>query len=227
MPQTNQQDPVEYLRGLLRENPRLFRDHPELLEELDLGPDAEATVVALEHARGRRLQRKAADLEGELERLVGMARDNDRLAAHLHRLTVDLLACADRDELVHTLLEGVRDNFRVDAVGLRVEREGFAGRLDARFLASRDWIRERFVTEDRITLGEPGDGTAVGALYGDETAPQSHALVPLRDGSRLFGLLGLASRDPQRFVPGMGTTYLERLGELAGVLLAGPGWRAE
>jgi uncharacterized protein YigA (DUF484 family) len=31
---------------------------------------------------------------------------------------------------------------------------------------------------------------------------------------RVFGLLALASEDPQRFYPGMGTLYLKRLGEL-------------
>ncbi|MFA9459365.1 DUF484 family protein [Thiohalorhabdus methylotrophus] len=221
MAQTNQQDPVQHLRTILRENPRLFRDHPELLEELDLGPGAEATVVSLEHARALQLQRRIAHLEEDLERLVGTARDNDRVATHLHRLTIDLLGSQDQEELVHTLLEGVRENFRVDAVGLRVDQDELAGQLDDRFLAPLSWIRNRFVTEDRVSLGPVQDPAVARALYGDELTFQSHALVPLREGTRLFGLLGLASREASRFEPGMGTTYLERLAELAGVLLAG------
>jgi len=35
----------------------------------------------------------------------------------------------------------------------------------------------------------------------------------LRDGE-VFGLLALASEDPQRFYPDMGTLYLKRIGEL-------------
>ena len=54
---------------------------------------------------------------------------------------------------------------------------------------------------------EPANGT------------RSYALMPLRT-SRTFGLLGLASDDPQRFVPGMGTLYLTRLSELASVAAA-------
>jgi hypothetical protein len=34
-----------------------------------------------------------------------------------------------------------------------------------------------------------------------------------------FGLLVLASEDPQRFYPEMGTLYLARIGEMAGAAL--------
>jgi uncharacterized protein YigA (DUF484 family) len=46
-----------------------------------------------------------------------------------------------------------------------------------------------------------------------ETIVKSFAYVPLR-ADRVFGLLILASEDPQRFYPEMGTLYLKRLGEL-------------
>jgi len=178
-------------------------------------------VVALEHARAHRLERRTAELQGELERLVETARENDRLARQLHRLTVELLTCDDGDELVHSLLEGVRQNFRVEAVGLRVAREWFAPNLDERFLAPQLWVQNRFVASGNVLLGAPADDETVTSLYGDTTAPlRSQALVPLRDGSQLFGVMGLGSTDAQRYTEGMGTTYLERLAELAGALLA-------
>jgi uncharacterized protein YigA (DUF484 family) len=42
--------------------------------------------------------------------------------------------------------------------------------------------------------------------------------VPLRNGET-FGLLALASEDPQRFYAEMGTLYLKRLGELIGAAI--------
>jgi len=48
---------------------------------------------------------------------------------------------------------------------------------------------------------------------------RSFAFLPLRT-SHTFGLLGLASDDPQRFFAGMGTVYLTRLGELTSVATA-------
>jgi uncharacterized protein YigA (DUF484 family) len=56
-------------------------------------------------------------------------------------------------------------------------------------------------------------------LFGDAGAHlRSFSYVPLRDGEA-FGLLALASEDPQRFYPEMGTLYLKRLGELISAVL--------
>ena len=53
----------------------------------------------------------------------------------------------------------------------------------------------------------------------------SIALVPLRAGAinapgPAFGMLVLASPDPQRFSSGMGTDFLERIAELASAALS-------
>jgi hypothetical protein len=59
-----------------------------------------------------------------------------------------------------------------------------------------------------------------GAWFGDAGAHlRSFSYLPLRDGEA-FGLLALASEDPQRFYPEMGTLYLKRLGELVSSALA-------
>jgi len=48
---------------------------------------------------------------------------------------------------------------------------------------------------------------------------KSFAYVPLR-GGRTLGLLALASEDPQRFYPEMGTLYVKRLGEVASAAIS-------
>ena len=56
----------------------------------------------------------------------------------------------------------------------------------------------------------------------DPASAASLALIPLRVGAApdAFGLLVLASADPQRFAADMGTDFLERIGELASAALA-------
>jgi len=55
--------------------------------------------------------------------------------------------------------------------------------------------------------------------FGETNAPlKSFALIPLR-GENVFGLLAMASEDPKRFYPEMGTLYLKRIGELLSVAL--------
>jgi uncharacterized protein len=50
----------------------------------------------------------------------------------------------------------------------------------------------------------------------------SLALIPLRTGAALeaFGMLVCASPDPQRFNAGMGTDFLERIGEITSAALS-------
>jgi hypothetical protein len=48
---------------------------------------------------------------------------------------------------------------------------------------------------------------------------KSFAILPLRRDAT-FGVIVLASEDPQRFYPEMGTLHLERIGALAGTTLA-------
>jgi hypothetical protein len=59
----------------------------------------------------------------------------------------------------------------------------------------------------------------------DPATALSVALIPLREGavdsaSPAFGMLVLASPDPQRFASGMGTEFLERIAELSSAALS-------
>ena len=59
----------------------------------------------------------------------------------------------------------------------------------------------------------------------DPATAMSVALIPLRAGAAngtgpAFGMLVLASPDPQRFQAGMGTDFLERIAELASAALS-------
>ena len=57
-------------------------------------------------------------------------------------------------------------------------------------------------------------------LFGDgDGGFGSGALLPLGEGKR-FGLLAIASHESQRFHPGMGTDFLERLSQVLGRVVA-------
>ena len=56
--------------------------------------------------------------------------------------------------------------------------------------------------------------------FGDDTSHlRSFAMVPLRS-EQTVGIMVLASEDPQRFYPEMGTIHLKRLGDLVGTAIA-------
>jgi uncharacterized protein YigA (DUF484 family) len=59
------------------------------------------------------------------------------------------------------------------------------------------------------------------AWFGEAAAHlRSMTQVPLREaGGVCFGLLVMASEEPHRFYPELGTLYLERIGEMAAAAL--------
>jgi uncharacterized protein YigA (DUF484 family) len=55
---------------------------------------------------------------------------------------------------------------------------------------------------------------------GVATHIRSQGLIAMRNGGATIGMIALGSEDPERFYAGMGTIYLERLGEMAAAALA-------
>ena len=75
------------------------------------------------------------------------------------------------------------------------------------------------------TLGQPYCGSTSGfetsSWFGEASRQiRSQALIAMRNGGGTIGMIALGSEDAQRFYAGMGTLYLERLGEMASAALA-------
>ena len=75
------------------------------------------------------------------------------------------------------------------------------------------------------TLSQPYCGSTSGfetsSWFGDASKQvRSQALIAMRNGGGTIGMIALGSEDAQRFYAGMGTLYLERLGEMASAALA-------
>jgi len=125
---------------------------------------------------------------------------------------------ADAHDTLAVLYESLKDDFGVPQVAARLWHRVLEQSYLPELAACSDELRDY-----ADSLGSPYCGpTAPLESRGWFEAPDeaaSFAFLPLRT-SYTFGLLGLASDDPQRFVAGMGTVYLTRLGELASVAMA-------
>jgi uncharacterized protein YigA (DUF484 family) len=198
---------------LLR-NPSFLREHPELLAELDIPHASGAAVSLLEH-QAKILRERARTLQTRLDELLEVARDNDRLADRVHRLTLELMDAQGLEAVVFCLKDELRSNFQCDAVAVKLFGEGDP---------SHDWVRPN-APELRSLQGLLSDPRPLCGrllrdqlqfLFGDSaTAINSAALVPLTDG-RVLGLLAIGSYQAERFHPGMGTVFLRQLGATAG-----------
>lgn len=213
-------DPELAVATWLRDHPDFFTRHRELVEALRIPHPCRPAVSLLEY-QNRLLRERCQRLHDKLLELVAIARDNDRLAERVQRLALSLLdPSGEPDQLPHGIKTVLRDEFNADCAALCLLAPGIArSRIGAEFLCL-EGVTE---FEDLFRSGQPQCGRLrpeqAGILFGDCAARvASAALIPLGRGE-WRGLLALGSWDPERFHPGVGTLFLERVGELVGQAL--------
>lgn len=199
----------------LRDHPEFFAQHPDLVESLRIPHPCKPAVSLLEY-QNRLLRERCQRLHDKLLEWVAIARDNDRLAERVQRLALNLLdARGGLDELLHGIKAILRDEFKADCLLLCLAEPPTIG-----LSAVEEFLRPDVVGlfDDVFRIGQPQCGrltaeqAAVLCGQGGVTAA-SAALIPLGgDGWR--GLLVVGSANPDRFHPGVGTLFLERIGEL-------------
>jgi len=202
-------DVLDYLRG----HPDILTHDPQLLAGLKI-PHASGGAVSLIERQVESLRADNANLRQQLHGLLAVARENEQLNQRLHQLTLDLIEAADFDEVLTILEDQLHDQFRADAVELRLfSATRLRGENDT---GPDDPELEAFI--DFFDAGHPICGPLeqrpLDAIFGAEAEDiGSAALMPLR-GHDIMGVLAVGSSDEQRFHPDMGTEFLVRLGEV-------------
>jgi len=202
----------------LREHPEFFERYAELLAEIYIPHPHGGRAVSISERQILSLRDKNKQLEGKLREVIQFGEENDAISEKVHRISIALLGASDIRGVLSAVYLNLREDFAVPHVALRVWRAGGHAGL-SEFGPVSDASRE-FATglTHPYCSGHAMVDTA--ALFGEAGARlRSFAYVPLRD-RETFGLLALASEDPQRFYPEMGTLYLKRLGELVSAAIA-------
>jgi uncharacterized protein YigA (DUF484 family) len=221
------------IANYLANTPDFFARHAQLLGAVQLTSPHGNRAVSLQERQAEMLREKIKALEHRVMDMVRHGNDNMITADRLQRWAGNLLQVRSGRALPITIATEIRSQFMVPQVAIRVW--DVASRYGVEAFAQG-------VTEDAKTfassLSQPYCGVNSGfeaVNWLDDTAMAlSLALIPLRDGiagtpgggaalhslAPAFGMLVLASPDPQRFQSGMGTDFLERIGELASAALS-------
>lgn len=211
------------IANYLANTPDFFARHAELLASVQLTSPHGNRAVSLQERQAEMLREKIKALEFRIMEMVRNGNENMIIADRLQRWARQLLLVRASAALPATIAAEVRSQFMVPQVAIKVWG------VDGRF---KDEPFSQGVSEDAKTfatsLTQPYCGVnagfeAVGWLD-DPAMVMSLALIPLREGevngtAPAFGMLVLASPDPQRFSSGMGTDFLERIAELASAAL--------
>ena len=174
-----------------------LQDHPEFFEQY---ADLLSLVTLADPHSGRAIS--------ITEKQLVSLRDK------VHGLAVALIAAGDRAAVLRALFSHLGGAFAVPHVTLRQWGHGEdAGAVPDSIKAFASGMQQPY-------CGAAADQEAL-AWFGESASHlRSMTQIALRQPDGVcFGLLLMASEDPHRFYPELGTLYLERIGEMAAAAL--------
>jgi uncharacterized protein YigA (DUF484 family) len=216
LPPITEDDIAHYLVN----TPDFFERHAELLASVQLTSPHGKRAVSLQERQAEMLRDKIRGLELKAASMIRHGQENTVTASRLHEWTLVLLQTAEAQALPQVIAQTVRELFAVPQLALRVW--GMQPAFDE---APHVFPQAADVQDFASSLTEPfcgaNPGLDVVQWLDEPEAVASVAVVPLRDavGEPAFGLLVMASDDPQRFSADMGTEFLSRMAELASAAL--------
>ena len=202
----------------LQQHPEFFEQYADMLAEIYIPHPHGGRAIPISERQILTLREKSRQLENKLREIIQFGEENDAISEKMHRITLALLGVRDLPSALNAVAFNLREDFAVPHVVLRLWHGNDRAGLPE-FAPVSDAAREFAASLAGPHCGSHAAADTAG-LFG-EAGPhlRSFAYVALRGGGETFGLLALASEDPQRFYPEMGTLYLMRLGEMAAAAL--------
>jgi uncharacterized protein YigA (DUF484 family) len=219
------------IANFLVNTPDFFDRHAQLLSTVRIVSPHGQRAVSLQERQADMLREKIRALEQRMMEMIRNGSDNAVLADRLHRWAQSLLILQQPADLPQAIVTEIQHHFMVPQVALRVwkvadkfQKKPFAQNISEEVKAfaaglSTPYCGTNEAFEAVQWLAHPHEAQSVALL------PLRHNASPWSDGSlaasvgECVGLLVLASPDPQRFHPSMGTDVLSRISELAAAAL--------
>jgi uncharacterized protein YigA (DUF484 family) len=196
----------------LEQHPEFFEQQAEFLAKVVVPHPYGGRAISIGERQVLALREKTKQLEGKLRELIEFGEQNDAIGEKLHRLTLTLLKAADVGAVIEGLYLHLREDFAVPHTVLRLwpeKPDGGRPEFAEVSAESRDFVAGLAHPQ----CGAHARADTAGWFGGQAALLKSFAYVPLKR-EQTIGCLALASEDPQRFYPEMGTLYLQRLGEI-------------
>ncbi len=217
------QNPIteDDIANFLANTPDFFERHAELLATVQLSSGHGGRAVSLQERQAGMLRDKIKSLEGKMVEMIRHGQENVGIADKLQQCTLNLLLTAHARDLPDTIVNELKTQFSVPQAAIKVWHvNGIFSTEDFSTGVSAD--AQTFASSLTSPYCGVNSGFEAASWLPDPALAMSVALIPLRPGKAVqaFGMLVLASPDPERFHSGMGTDFLERIGELAGAALS-------
>jgi uncharacterized protein YigA (DUF484 family) len=237
------------IANFLANTPDFFERHAELLATVQLSSGHGARAVSLQERQAGMLREKIKGLEAKVVEMIRYGQENVVIADKLQQCTLNLLLTAHARDLPDTIVREIQTQFAVPQAAIKVwhvngifsmedfstgvsgDTQTFASSLTSPYCGVNsgfeavNWLPDpaQALSVALIPLRTMTPTLAAArATLPPEGAEPGRSNPSLRSGQspEAFGMLVLASPDPERFSASMGTDFLERIGELAGAALS-------
>lgn len=200
----------------LLQHPHFFERHAQVLAKVQLTSPHSGRAVSLLERQAEILREKIRTQELTLGELIHYGKVNTDINTRLHEWLLPLLREPNPAELPRLMTQAMEKVFLVPQVTLRVWHVAPAWAQLPLAQGCSDDVRSFASSLPQPFVGR-NPGLDVAKLLPDPDAAQSLALIPLREAGEMqaFGLMLLASHDPQRFQNDMEVDFLVRIGEVA------------
>jgi two-component system, cell cycle response regulator len=174
-------------------------------------------------------QSEVTQLRRQLKAYVSQAHNNEQKLRRFQEQELKFISANGLEELLNTLLYDYRRNFNLDAVTLLLLDPEYEMRhileglgllqkhQDVLFDADLAGIKQLLPDVLRPRLGLCRDDCASLLFPNTHPAPDSSAIFPLVRNRQLIGTLNIGSSQPERFITGSATDFLERLAAVLAV----------
>jgi len=206
------------VEGFLRANPDFFQEHTELLMDLKVPhPNTGSAVSLIEH-QVELLRKQNSKIQKQLDELIQIARENDRLSKTMHQLVLSIMNAKNLNELLALLYNSLRSDFSADTVCIRFLAQPKSSKfsVNKEFSADIELMTKHFgrqLKEGKAICGRAKTEQKKILFEEQGGKIKSLAFIPLNFGNS-FGMLAIGSFDEKRFHSGMGTLFLNQLGQI-------------
>ena len=220
-------NPIEHsiteddIANFLANTPDFFERHAELLATVQLSSGHGSRAVSLQERQAGLLRDKIKLLEARMVDMIRHGQENVGIADKLQRCTRHLLLTANARDLPAAIVDTLKVHFLVPQAAIKVWQVNdiFADEGFCMGVSADTQIFTRSLTSPYCGAN---CGFEAASWLPEPALALSLALIPLRadPAQDAFGLLVLASSDPDRFQADMGTDFLAQIGDLAGAAIS-------
>jgi uncharacterized protein YigA (DUF484 family) len=209
------------IANFLANTPDFFERHAELLATVQLSSGHGTRAVSLQERQAGMLRDKIRGLESRVVEMIRHGQENVTIADKMQTWMLSLLTTPVARDLPNTIVQELQTQFSIPQTAIKVW-EVAAPFAECDFAAGVSDDARSFAASLSTPFCGPNAGLEAINWLPEPAAAKSVALIALRSGAapQAFGLLVLASPDAERFTSGMGTDFLQRIGELASAALS-------